>query len=345
MADYQSQGGYTPYNQYGGNYGWDEPADYMQDFIVEESPRRKLMNIVGSVASVAVVSAVVLWGYGTIVRDVSGVPVVAAMEGPVRVAPEEPGGEQAANLGLAVNEVVAAGANDIPVDQVVLAPEPLDVAAEDGAMAEIMPIEDSVTADDAGFEVAGNGVEGIDSQVLTDEANMPVPMDNIVDSEDDFAALANQLAMNVTPLSSLNLEEVMASTVEPETQTASINVLRPQIRPTVDQGDLQVASVGEFAAPASTAQEMDPTALPAGTRLVQLGAYESPEIARVEWDRISGQFSEFFNDKGRVIQKAESGGRTFYRLRVYGFNDLADSRRFCSVLMAGNSACIPVALR
>ncbi|MCT4577335.1 MULTISPECIES: SPOR domain-containing protein [Donghicola] len=331
MADYQSsQGGYTPYNQYGGNYGWDDPADYMQDFVVEDSPRRKLINIVGSVASVAVVSAVVLWGYGTIVRDVSGIPVVAAMEGPVRVAPADPGGEQAENLGLAVNEVVAAGANNAPVEQVVLAPEQLDVAAEDAPLSEIMPVE-PVPAESTEF--AEN-----DSDVLVDEANIPVPLDNVVDTEDDFAALANQLALAVKPQETLMLDDVADSAVV---------ALRPQIRPFPAGDSVQVASASDdfVASITSPATELDATALPAGTRLVQLGAYESPEIARVEWTRISGQFAEFFDGKSRVIQKAESGGRIFYRLRVHGFDDLADSRRFCSVLVAGNAACIPIALR
>ncbi len=46
-----------------------------------------------------------------------------------------------------------------------------------------------------------------------------------------------------------------------------------------------------------------------------------------------------------MIQKAESGGRTFYRLRAMGFADLSDARRFCSALVAGNADCIPVTTR
>ena len=49
--------------------------------------------------------------------------------------------------------------------------------------------------------------------------------------------------------------------------------------------------------------------------------------------------------KARVIQEAESGGRTFYRLRAMGFDDINDARRFCSVLVAENADCIPVTTR
>jgi hypothetical protein len=90
---------------------------------------------------------------------------------------------------------------------------------------------------------------------------------------------------------------------------------------------------------------VSPDSLPAGTRLAQLGAYESAEVARAEWDRISGRFGDYLEGKKRVIQRAESGGRTFYRLRAMGFADLSDARRFCSALVAGNADCIPVTTR
>jgi hypothetical protein len=46
--------------------------------------------------------------------------------------------------------------------------------------------------------------------------------------------------------------------------------------------------------------------------------------------------------KQRVIQKASSGGRTFYRLRVMGFTDMSAARHFCAALVAANADCIPV---
>ena len=46
-----------------------------------------------------------------------------------------------------------------------------------------------------------------------------------------------------------------------------------------------------------------------------------------------------------VLQPAESGGRTFYRLRAHGFDDEDDARRFCSAFVAQNATCIPVPQR
>jgi hypothetical protein len=78
---------------------------------------------------------------------------------------------------------------------------------------------------------------------------------------------------------------------------------------------------------------------------VQLGAFDSDEVARSEWGRLSSRFNDYLAGKKRVIQRAESGGRVFYRLRAMGFSDLADARRFCSALVAENADCIPVVTR
>ncbi len=75
---------------------------------------------------------------------------------------------------------------------------------------------------------------------------------------------------------------------------------------------------------------------------MQLGAFDSEAIARSEWERLSRQFSSFLDGKQRLIQQAERGGRTFYRLRAVGFADLADTRRFCAALTAEGAGCVPV---
>ena len=85
--------------------------------------------------------------------------------------------------------------------------------------------------------------------------------------------------------------------------------------------------------------------LPAGTRLVQLGAFDNEDQARGEWDRLAARFGDLMVGKSRVVQSAQSGGRTFYRLRAHGFDGEDDARRFCSALVAENAECIPVALR
>jgi hypothetical protein len=78
---------------------------------------------------------------------------------------------------------------------------------------------------------------------------------------------------------------------------------------------------------------------------VQLGAFDTAETAREEWDRIAARFPDYFDARPRVIEEAESSGQAFFRLRAAGFDDLAASRRFCAVLVAQGTACIPVTVR
>ncbi|WP_143542850.1 SPOR domain-containing protein, partial [Cereibacter azotoformans] len=109
----------------------------------------------------------------------------------------------------------------------------------------------------------------------------------------------------------------------------------------------RAAAATPAAAPAAAvaATEVDASTLPAGTRLVQLGAFDDADSARREWDKLASRFGALITDKGRVVQTAQSGGRTFYRLRASGFADEGEARRFCSALLAEDTACIPVALR
>jgi cell division protein FtsN len=103
------------------------------------------------------------------------------------------------------------------------------------------------------------------------------------------------------------------------------------------------AAPTEVAAAEAPASDVALTAsVAAGTHLIQLGAFDSAEIAASEWTRLQGQFGEFLGSRERVIQETQSGGRTFYRLRAQGFTDRADARRLCAALTAEGADCIPV---
>jgi hypothetical protein len=87
---------------------------------------------------------------------------------------------------------------------------------------------------------------------------------------------------------------------------------------------------------------IDPATIPPGTRLVQLGAYGSEDVAKAEWANAMANFGDYMVGKERVVQQAETGGRIFWRLRALGFEDLSDARRFCAVLVSDGANCIPV---
>ena len=67
----------------------------------------KLTNLTGAVVSLALIVGVGVWGYKLLVRDVSGIPIVRAAAGDMRVRPENPGGQLAQHQGLSVNTITA----------------------------------------------------------------------------------------------------------------------------------------------------------------------------------------------------------------------------------------------
>lgn len=314
---------------------------------VSSNPFRKFTNIAGAVTSLALIGGVAVWGYQLVMRDVSGIPVVRATAGEMRIRPENPGGQLAQNTGLAVNAVAAAGEAAGPVDSVILAPKPVELSLEDQPMqAEtVAPVQQP-----APLEVAASL-----------EATPVDPID--AEAEKDVDAIIRQLIEGAEPIQAETVESapVVASLSAPAvtaTPTASAitgpgpkQSSRPQLRPRNASAD--VATISEptsivataVTASVSGANELDPTTIPVGTRLVQLGAFDSPEIARAQWETMQHRFGDYLAGKERIVQTAQSGGRTFYRLRAHGFSDLSDARRFCSALVAEGADCIPVVTR
>jgi len=310
----------------------------------------KTVGLLGAVASLALIIGVGYWGYKLVARDVSGVPVVRSLEGPMRVQPDNPGGQAADHQGLAVNDVAANGTASAPADRLTLAPASLSLAEDD------VPVVEAVAA------VTPDTAPVITAPVQDNDVAVPLVA---AYQNGDIDALVAELTAGVTPLSdapATTLASVAAPAIVMPTslQPAESDVivvavptpavlnapgvkisLRPLVRPArVSQPQGSSAQTQGGSTP-----EIKAASLPAGTRLAQLGAYESAAVARSEWDRIHGQFEDYLDDKKRVIQKAESGGRIFYRLRAMGFADLSDARRFCATLIAGKADCIPVTTR
>lgn len=290
-----------------------------------ESPQivGNLANWAGAVVSLGLIIGAGVWGYKLLVRDVTGVPVVRAIEGPMREQPIDPGGQQAAHQGLSVNSVAAEGTAAAPADRLVLAPPPIQLTDTDAPAA----------GSEVSISVAPVQPETPDTEIASaPQAIVAPPPIN----PGDVDAVVDQLVASATPLT----EAAPEPTTKPAVAKEGLGVsLRPKLRPAVRTAPAPV----EVASAASI--DVAPETLPAGTRLVQLGAYASEDIARTEWDKLQAKFGDYLGEKKRVVQKATSGGRTFYRLRAMGFTDLSDARRLCSALKAENAGCIPVVTR
>ncbi len=318
-----------------------------------------LVNFVGALVSVGLIGGIGVWGYQLLVRDVTGVPVVRALQGDMRITPDSPGGAEAEYQGLAVNDVAAETPESGPVDQVILAPQPIDLEEEDRTVPDIAVALATLAEDDAPAAeqaVQVMAVDAIDDAVADALVDLTPAVAQAMDgTQETTFALAEMLTAGVQPLTTGQAVEGAlvqnASFVAPQQARpafampeSAFNSRSPVPRPRPALADRAVVVPASLPAPAAPV-EVSPDAIAPGSRLVQLGAYASPEVARSEWSRISGAFGALFENHQRVVQKAESRGKTFYRLRVSGFDDLADARRFCAVLTSKKADCIPVAVK
>lgn len=327
-----------------GAYGYESDTGFTS--ASSPNPLTTMTNVAGAVVSLALVIGIGVWGYKLLVRDVSGIPVVRAASGEMRVRPEDPGGQLAQHQGLSVNVVAAEGTAARPADQLRLAPKPVDLTADDivAPAALVVTAQQNDEANPLDIDVA--------QEINTPDVAAALEAGNV----DELVA---QLTAGIAPLEDLNApsEEVVASvteTVVAEVKAAQAQVsaildapgVRQSLRPKKRPSQRTAVVPASFEAPSvAEPAELDPNSLPAGTRLAQLGAFDSAEVAREQWVQLSGRFGPYLQGKKRIIQKATSGGRVFYRLRAHGFEDIADARRFCSALVAENADCIPVVTR
>ncbi|WP_324754709.1 SPOR domain-containing protein [Roseovarius sp. Pro17] len=341
----------------GGAYGSAQTAPRWDDGKAQ-NPLSRATYAIGSIVSVGLVIGLGVWGYKLLVRDVSGVPVIRAAEGPMRIQPEDPGGRQTLNQGLSVNAVAAVGTAGNAPDELILAPAPLNLSEDDAPTAAPQRVQQALaeTADasetpeaEVQQDIEPAEPEIAASEIAASETAVPETAEPKTEAvSDDMLALAEAISQGITPMAALEdapnspLPDADADAEEAEQPMGGIATsLRPRARPADLSNIRQVSASGAGAG----VRDVDPESIATGTRLAQLGAFASEEIANEEWSRLGARFEEYLADKDRVIQKATSGGRTFYRLRAMGFDDLADARRFCSALVAEKAECIPVVTR
>jgi hypothetical protein len=306
---------------------------------------QSMINLAGAVSSLALVLGLAVWGYKLAVRDVSGIPVVLALQGPMRIAPAAPGGTVADNQGLAVNTIAAEGNAAAPADRLVLAPAAVELSLDDApGLSRLAPAEPADQVDALLVQPAPTDDMSLGT-VVADSANTETSVDENAIEQALAAALTDGGEVPVTEtipagdtLAATDGAGVVVRSPRPLSRPAALNTATDAAVADTTIGDVQ--DVVSVASP-----EMQPEEVAVGTRLVQLGAFDTADGARAEWTKLQGSFGDLMAGKAIIVQPASSGGQTFFRLRAYGFSDEDDSRRFCSALLSEDTSCIPVTHR
>jgi len=265
------------------------------------------------------------WSYQLIVRDVNQIPIVRAQLGPLRVAPDNPGGLTAANQGLSVTQLAV---NEKPLlsNEIYLAPA-AEILNEENLELKVTEEYESNKVDGA-FEIKEvNAENSMNLEALPDQKE--------VDSRSNDVGVLSKAAFSQKKIEIENAVSLALSiTNDPD---KSLSWLRPKIRP------VGFYRNGNITEDQIVSNEPMPK-LPIGSAVVQLGAFDSKSLAESEWQRFEKILGSILIPKKMVVQKAESGGKIFYRLRASGFSDISDARQFCTAI-SDKVACIPVVTR
>lgn len=329
----------------------------------------RLTHYMGALVSVLLMVALAIWGYQLVVRDVSGVPVIRAVEGDGRIAPTEPGGELTDRGGLAVNDV-AAGREAAPVDRVAIAPAGAVLDSQDVPMGELgataraaqgasdMPVTEpmngTIAMTDA--EAARRLAEDQAAAAAAVPAVGPLEADavSVASAVTDTAGQPTQDTAITAALAEAGAAPAVATPTRPLPRPRRIAAAAPAAAAPVEAAQPLVAEaaaeapVAADAAPETAAPETAapaPVAVASGAPLVQIGAFDSGAIAESEWTRISGRYGDLFAGKAPLVQEHKAGGRTFYRLRIAGFETRDAARKFCAALIEAGTDCIPAAAK
>ena len=276
---------------------------------------------IGTVLSLSLLAGAIGWSYKLVVRDINQIPIVRAQLGPLRVAPDNPGGLTAANQGLSVTQLAV---NEKPLlsDEINLAPA-AEILNEETS-ASLLREVDKLNQIDETYEIKEINAE---NTISLDGSSGAMKVETASKTESLVAQVAfSQKKVEIENAVSLALS--ITSEFDP-----SLTSLRPKTRPRSVQQNRELIVSKE---PMSK--------LPIGSAIVQLGAFDSKSLAESEWRRFEKLLGSILAPKQMIIQKAESGGKIFYRLRASGFNDISDARQFCTAI-SDKVACIPVVTR
>jgi hypothetical protein len=292
-----------------------------------------MRRMAGAAVFLGLVAGLGLWSYRLGTRDAAEVPVIRAIEGPTRVAPDDPGGARAAHQGLEVNDVLAGRPAVLESPAPVMAPTPT-LAPEDGPQGELVLA----------------GPEAMVERVVAESGELAVPAAEV----DPELALGGPAGDEALPL--IGDAEVLDGDPLAPTATAAAGP-RPMNRPAnlvvaratpAAAPETAVAKVAapEPAAPAAAPREAaEVGGLQKGTRLVQLGAFDSEAITRKAWDQLVARNPDLLASKSLYIERTTANARVFYRLRVAGFTNTDQTREMCEALRARGIDCIPVTLQ
>jgi SPOR domain len=293
---------------------------------------RGVRGIAGALVFVGLIGAMGVWAWRLGTRDATDVPIIRAMEGPATVVPEAPGGLQAAHQGLEVNGVLAG--QPARRDEVATArPAAQVLADEDASQGELVMAAPAVLAE----------------RIAAASGSLPSPQEiapskSLQDAVDEpEALLGDETGVADAPDS---------AGPRPMNRPRDLVLARPRTTPvaepspkakTAAEAETKASRPAKPAAPQAEVHEV--ATAQKGSRMVQLGAYDSEAMTRQAWSRLVSANPDLLSSKSLYVERTTANARVFYRLRVAGFQSSDQTRVMCESLRARGIDCIPVTVQ
>ncbi|MGG7565433.1 SPOR domain-containing protein [Rhodovulum sp. DZ06] len=349
----------------GGGFGPSTPRGGLQP----------LSTALGAGVALALIGAVAWWGYGVSKRDVGQIPVIAAFDGPMKVRPESDGAPTLTNVDRAIGAVLGGQR----AAETRLAPEPGAPTDEDLPFARLgEPAEDVAARRLGGLDApAQRRVPGAEAGAGAGPAPLR-PSDRLAaplrqpGAEAAVPALpgAGEGAPPAAP--SARAEAPAQAQAQPEAAPAPAPAPQQQAalapaEPVDPENALPVAprtapvalarpgadarAEAAAAARAAAAAEAEARAAAAARTLspgddaVQLGAFNSPEVAEAEWKRLSAKHADVLGGAVHAVTTVKSGGRTLYRLRAGPADNRGAAQNICAAIKNRRDPCVAVKIQ
>ena len=291
-----------------------------------QNSKLSIFSIFGAVISLNLILWAGYWTYNIISRDINGIPIVAAQPGPLRVAPDTPGGIEAENIELAVTKIAS---QELP-------PNPKAV--------ELAPSTEKLTPDDLTIFQAIRQKKIIDRQAaLNNQVHLGVIEPNLSKeiSFEPVNTVTNTANYSITENQSELVAAALALALKPSADNLIGSAVAQnkfkQIKPRPRPGSLlevRVSTTETVMRPALASVET-------GLAVVQFGTFATETVAFEEWDRLSKNLSVILDGRPKYVERIKRNGNEIYRLRLGGFVNIDDASRFCSAVISQEN-CVPV---
>lgn len=294
----------------GGKQDGDDDVAALEGALREElKPRRPwlpiLLTLVALLAFATVIWYAYNWGKGSL--DSSALPVIASDSSPIKVRPADEGGVVIPDQDKLIFDSTLETGESAAVEHLLPAPEePVDLS---GMAAK----QDAIQ------------VEGLGHQLQAS----PPPSDVATVEEVPLPAAG--------PDGAAGSEDVIAQAIESEALATAAGPV---------EGGAPAAETGAAPTPAPKPAPAKP--LPAQTAqvptdsgyLLQLAAMQEEGAAKQEWARLQNAYPQLLGSLSLIIQKADVGGKTYYRILTGPFPTKATVEDICSQLKAKKQSCL-----